>query len=196
MDEKPQELKLDMGIYGIFMLFRRGCLAITELMLNGPWTFCDKLMACFCSIYFANFALDFPLVMTRWALLFWKIRKAGKSILRVWCREHDGDVPCVIKCMALEVFYLLFERTWEECLKSLNLPSSFKSDRSVFKLAIALADSVPIQGCKSVSNWTSSSSQCWTTSLETTSASGIWSFWARTGIRLKISSSTPNNRLT
>lgn len=36
MDEKPQELKLDMGIYGIFMLFRTGCLAITELMLNGP----------------------------------------------------------------------------------------------------------------------------------------------------------------
>ena len=36
MDEKPQELKLDMGIYGILMLFRRGCSAITELKLNGP----------------------------------------------------------------------------------------------------------------------------------------------------------------
>lgn len=36
MDEKPQELKLDMVIYGILMLFRRGCSAITELMLNGP----------------------------------------------------------------------------------------------------------------------------------------------------------------
>lgn len=46
--------------------------------------------------------------------------------------------------MVFEVFDLLFECIWEECLKFFNLFFFFIFDRSVFKLVIVLVDLVLI----------------------------------------------------